>query len=336
MSVNKSALNQKYRKYQEELIKRFWDFQQTRFQKEEELFERPFDLINPKRPPVFKREQGKNNVLVYEVWGDETKESVRDMIPKEKWHRWFPSMTSSQALAQSVFGNLKVMDKLGCLGELKGDEGRPLFIRDTGDFNKLKMEHEITFLDEPRRTKIDVFLAGDYQVAVECKLSEKEVGTCSRPRLSKSDEQYCNGTYSVQDKRTERCALTQIGVKYWKYIPEFFSWDPKVDQDPCPLNETYQLVRNVLAAGLKPASNKDNSEDVKQTEGHTVLLYDERNPEFFEGGKGFAAWKKTKEGLKEGRRSMLQKCSWQQIILAMKSDPELSWVVNMLHEKYGF
>lgn len=335
MNVNNAALNQKYREYREELIRRFWDFQQTHFQKEEGLFERAFDPMNPDRPPVFKRTEGKNNVLVYENWSDKTKKDAWDMIPTEKWHRWFPSMTSSQALAQSVFCNLEVLNKLGCLADLRGDDGRPLFISGTGYSGKPEMEHEITFLDEPRRTKIDVFFGGDYQVAVECKLSEREVGSCSRPRLSTSDKQYCDGSYSVQGKRTKRCALTQIGVKYWEHIPEFFFWDPNIDHRPCPLNETYQLVRNVLAAGLKPATNKENSENVEPTEGHAVLLYDERNPEFLEGGKGFAAWKKTKEGLKAGRESMLQKCSWQQIILAMKSDPELSWLVKMLHEKYG-
>ena len=35
-------------------------------------------------------------------------------------------MNSSQALAQSVFGDLAIYDLLGCLDELQSDEGEPL------------------------------------------------------------------------------------------------------------------------------------------------------------------------------------------------------------------
>ena len=121
MNGNDSNLNQKYKEYREELIARFWDFQRNYYQNKEVWFERVFDPINSNRPPVFKRDYGENNVLVNDDFIEETKKAVREMIPKVKWHRWFKSMTSSQALAQSIFGNLKVLGKLDCLADLRDD-----------------------------------------------------------------------------------------------------------------------------------------------------------------------------------------------------------------------
>ena len=122
----------------------------------------------------------------------------------------------------------------------------------------------------------------------------------------------------------------------WEHIPKFFSWDPNKDYDPCPLNHTYQLVRNVLAAGLRPAEGNHNLKNPKLAYGHAVLVHDERNPEFLEGGTGWEAWKKMRAGLKKGKEDCLRKCTWQEIIFAMKKEPALSWLVEMLHEKYGF
>ena len=45
--------------------------------------------------------------------------------------------------------------------------------------------------------------------------------------------------------------------------------------------------------------------------GHVVLVYDERNPAFQKGGKGYAAYEETRNALLEPDR--LKKCSWQQI-----------------------
>ena len=341
MNLNELALNKRYREFRGELVTHFWDFQRKHFQNKEELFERLFDLNNPNRPPVFKREHGDYNVLVNETWGDKTKKDIKAMIFDMEKHRWFPSMTSSQALAQSVFGNLTVLGKLNCLASLTGDDGKPLFIRGTYYPGQLKMEHVIMYLGETaRKTHVDVFWGGDFQVAVECKLLEREVGSCSRPKLREKtpsySEQYCRGCYTKQMGRDKRCSLTQIGIKYWEHVPWFFSWDPNIDHDPCPLNDTYQLVRNVLAASLKVSADNEDGENAEGVDGHAVLIYDERNPEFLKGGKGWLAWEKTKEGLKKGKESLLQKCTWQQIISAMKRDPELSWLVDMLHEKYGF
>lgn len=119
-------------------------------------------------------------------------------------------------------------------------------------------------------------------MAVEVKFTEVEFGRCSRPRLQPSDANFerdhCDGTYTVQRRRTERCTLTQLGVRYWQYAPMLFTWDAEQDHRPCPLAATYQLVRNILAACVR----EDGSVDA--TTSHALVIYDARNPAFQPGG----------------------------------------------------
>jgi hypothetical protein len=80
------------------------------------------------------------------------------------------------------------------------------------------MGYIVNYLNEPRPTSFDGFISGDYKVAMECKFLERELGMCSRPRLRKNDlnfeRDYCNGTYTYQNGRQERCSLTNTGVAY--------------------------------------------------------------------------------------------------------------------------
>ena len=328
-------VRERWRLYKEELVQCFWTFQKAHYREKNCLFEKTY-VDNPERPPVFLREYGHENVLVNEKLGIESINQVRNVIPKREWHIRFTSMTSSQALAQSVFGNLKILGKLGCLSGLLGNDGNPLFTSGKLAGDSLEMEKTILYLGETsRKTKIDVFIGGAHQVAVECKLTEPEVGPCSRPKLRRDapnyNDEFCDGRYVRQRNRKERCSLTHIGVKYWEFIPSFFKWDYLVDHDPCPLNQTYQLVRNVLAACMRPKSGSEDK--AVATDGRAVLLYDKWNPQFQEGGEGWRAFREVKEGLRNP--SLLQSCTWQQVISAMAGDQELAWLVNGLREKYG-
>ena len=38
--------------------------------------------------------------------------------------------------------------------------------------------------------------------------------------------------------------------------------------------------------------------------------------------------------LKDG--SVLQKCTWQEVLQAMRGDPDLSWLTDEIGQKYGF
>jgi hypothetical protein len=240
-------------------------------------------------------------------------------------------MSSSQALAQSILGNLKLYDQLHLLNDLNDDFGEPLFGPTKIATANFKMEQSIDFLGEPRRTSVDAFISGDYQVAIECKLTESEVGPCSRPLLTQKNSNYktdfCDGTYTRQRGRQERCTLTEIGVLYWKYIPSLFTWQSDIDLKPCPVNKNYQLVRNLLAACIRPDGT------LSPENGHVVLIYDERNPAFQKGGKGYVAFDETRGALRSP--NLLRKCSWQQIIQYLKNEPHLQWLTEELHRKYG-
>jgi hypothetical protein len=178
------------------------------------------------------------------------REQIIGKISRSKRHRHFGSMQSSQALAQSVFGSIEVCGRLPLLSAIKAEDGRPAFGSSLSQ-TKLEFEKDVDTLGEQsgRSTSVDVWFGGPYRVAVECKLAEANFGTCSRTRLETDDKQHCDGSYTLQGGRTkERCALTHAGVGYWNYSKAAFGWSPDIDHRRCPMNETYQLMRNVLAA----------------------------------------------------------------------------------------
>jgi hypothetical protein len=315
--------------YKEGLVTRFWDYQIKRFPNWETFFEKP--KMPDTRPPVFLKQKADFNVICTSGISEVKRKELLAEIPVGERHRWFRSMTSSQALAQSVFGNLKIYDHLEILNELTDEKGEPLFMNVNFGARNISMEHHVDFLREPRSTSIDLFVAGDHQVAIECKLSESEVGSCSRPRLTKRDSNfgndYCDGTFTYQRDRRERCTLTNIGVLYWDFIPSIFHWKNDTDHNPCPLRFNYQLVRNILAACISPHG------ELSTKRGHVVLVYDDRNPSFQKGGKGFVSFEATKRALKYPK--LLRKCSWQRIIKLLRKEPDLDWLTQELNLKYG-
>jgi len=98
-------------------------------------------------------------------------------------------MKSSQALAQSVFANLASVGKLNLLASILADNNKTLFPNSLKSTCSLEAELPLIFhvgtniLGEHQRgyTSIDVPPSdGQYRVAVECKLSEAEIGQCSK------------------------------------------------------------------------------------------------------------------------------------------------------------
>lgn len=311
--------------YKEELKNRYWAYQKVFFPAIEEYFERRFDL------PVFRTGKECHNVIVKPGATREENARLSSLLAEKKRHKWFRSMNSSQALAQSVLGNLAVYSQLNCLDELTDDSEEPLLGPARVSSDNFVMEQEVTHLGEPRCTSLDGFISGKYQVAVECKFTESEVGPCSRPRLTPSasnyETEFCDGTFTKQKERRERCALTEIGVMYWKYVPELFKWENATDLRPCPLYKNYQLVRNILAVCVRPDGN------VSPANGHVVLVYDERNPAFQKGGDGCVAFLETRQALKVP--SVLRGCSWQRIIRHLRNQRILPWLTDQLELKYG-
>lgn len=314
--------------FRSDLNRRFWDYAESKFGNAHEYFDRWGPDV--KRPPVFSKNDAWRNVIFDPNATEEERQRLLDLVPEDGRHRWFGSMNSSQALAQSVLGNLIVHGYLGMLLDLEDDEGMSL-IEDAAIVpTNLKLEYEVANLGEPRPTSIDAFIDGDYRVAIECKFTEQEVGACSRPRIPESASNYgrdfCDGRYRVQCGRKHRCSLAERGVLYWEFIPQLFDWTDDKDHDPCPLLNNYQLVRNVLAVGVLPTG------EVSSKNGHALLICDNRNDAFTGEGRGTRAFVETREALKQ--KSMLRKTSWQCIAGHMREQGILPWLTDELKLKY--
>lgn len=318
------------KEYYHSLVKQLWDYADSELAKAAELLES--DQRDALRPPVFKKNCEAHNILTPPGAGRELLTAIETTLPLKERHRWFRSMKSSQAVAQSVFGNLIVAGKLGPLEGLETDQGLPAFCEGLSTSN-VQLEYSVSHLGEPRPTSVDLWVNGTCRIAVECKLTEADFGTCSRPRLREGKDKnfsrdYCDGSYSIQRGRLSRCSLTEIGVKYWDFIPQLFNWENKGDLSPCPVGNTYQLVRNVLAACV----SADGSVDTKNV--HALIVYDVRNPSFQPGGKASEQWKSAREALKDP--GLLRSVSWQSLVKHLERSGEVSWLVEGLKKKYGF
>lgn len=319
-----------YSNYRKDLFRRLWSYRETRYRHRDYLFDPAERSDN--RPPVFLAEHAAENIAIDP--GRHLHSMVVGEIPLRSRHVWFRSMRSSQALAQSVFGYLKRYDRLLLLASIRDEQGLPLFF-DRSDVprpDSVTLEKDMHTLGERRATSVDVLFQGTSQlIAVECKLAEEDFGCCSRPLLRRSDptyaKEYCDGRYLPQRGRTAPCSLTELGIRYWDHIPKLLTWNPEDQPDPCPLRETYQLVRNLLAACVQADGRVDPQS------GHAVVVYDARNPAFQAGGAADATWRRVTDSLVD--RRTVRRCSWQRIISEIRNAPEMTWLVDELEQKYG-
>jgi hypothetical protein len=318
-----------YNDYISELNQRFWDYVETESIGEKDLLDS--NERNPRRPPVFRKDCASHNILISPDADEESRKAIVSTIADKERHRHFGSMRSSQVLAQSVFGNLVVEDNIGLLDGLIADQNLPAFGDELGRAS-LQLEYNVSHLGEPRPTSVDVWFESECRIAVECKLTEPEFGTCSRPRLKPGKDKnyerdHCDGNYTQQRNRQTRCSLSEIGVKYWEYIPEIFHWSNDEDISPCSLRNTYQLIRNVLAACVAP----DGSVDANHS--YALVIYDARNPAFQEGGVASDQLAAARAALKVP--DLLRSVSWQSLVDHLKSSGQMPWLIEQLGSKYG-
>jgi hypothetical protein len=107
------------------MIQQFWDYAETNVTDRADLLE--CNDRNPKRPPIFRKNCVSNSILISPEADEESRKAIVLTLAANERHRYFGSMRSSQALAQSVFGNLEVEEKLGLLEGLAADEQLPAF-----------------------------------------------------------------------------------------------------------------------------------------------------------------------------------------------------------------
>jgi hypothetical protein len=311
--------------FREDMISRFWRFKRCGFSADDPRFEQANRCGS--RPPVFHEANAEGNLLIDPAFTEAERLRLIGMIPVGIRHEWFRSMIGSQALTQNVFGSLAVMGRLDLLTGLETEDRERPFQPDPQGAAYLELEVKVDCLGEPRPTLKDVAYRGLNPVTAECKLMEESVGPCSRPTLSQSDPRYCDGSYTRQRGRQERCYLTEVGIRYWSLVPQLFRIDAGIDHPVCPLNATYQLVRNLLATCLSPGG------DVL-ADARVVLIHDERNPAFQPGGAGWNAYQQVRSLLLD--RRLLQRTSWQHLARLLGSDGRTTWLANALDAKYGF
>lgn len=314
--------------YNDDLNRRFWNYGRSSFAAAD-------DALDPghpegKSPPVFRHASAHRNILAPPAATAAVVAAIATMTSAEDRHRWFSSMKSSQALAQSVFAGLAVLERLDALENLTAEDGCPAFFKTSKGY-RMTLEHSVSTLNEPRPTSLDVFFDGPRKVAVEVKFTEPEFGSCSRPRLRPEDANFardrCDGSFSVQLGRTTRCSLLEQGIPYWQFVPRIFTWSAEQDHRPCPMALTYQLVRNVLAVCVGEGGKLDTDNN------HVLIVYDGRNPAFQLGGNADAAWWAAMHALRYPR--LLRRVSWQRIASHLGQFSDLSWLVEGLDDKYG-
>ena len=107
--------------YKADLTERYWAYQRARFPAWQEFFER--GMAGDGRPPVFVAGEAWRNILTRPGASRAEVERLLRLVPEGEKHKWYRSMNSSQALAHSVLGNLKVYGHLAVLADLQADEG---------------------------------------------------------------------------------------------------------------------------------------------------------------------------------------------------------------------
>ena len=157
-----------------------------------------------------------------------------------------------------------------------------------------------------------------------------QVDICSRPQVRPTDrkfeEKHCDGNYRIQHGRRERGALTEIGIRYWAYLPDLFDRAADRDLRPCPFSEVYQLARNALAATVTASGFDPNS-------GHVLVVYDTRNSQFAAGG---VAGRQYESAISACRApGLIRRLSWQRLVGAFTCAPEFGYLVAGLEGKYG-
>jgi hypothetical protein len=316
--------------YLKSLVHQLWEYAESELVQGADILET--EHRDALRPPVFRKETEAFNILTPPDADKKLLTAIEATLPLKERHRWFRSMKSSQAVAQSVFGNLIATGNLGLLEGLETDQGLPAFCEELSTA-KVQLEYSVKHLGEPRPTSVDLWIDGSRRIAVECKLTEADFGTCSRPRLKEGKDKnyardYCDGSYTRQRDRQSRCSLTEMGVEYWDHVPFLFNWKSTDDFSPCPLSNTYQLVRNVLASCVTSRGLIDSEN------AHTLIVYDARYPSFQLGGKANNQWKSARAALKDP--GLLRSVSWQSLVEYLARNGEVSWLVNQLEKKYGF
>jgi hypothetical protein len=159
--------------YAQSLTAHLWAYRREAFGDEPDLFDVQYSRLP--NPPVFTQASAHRNVIVAE--DPDLAAAVLNLLPREKQHRWFRSMKSSQALALSVFGNLKILNRTDCLAEVLDEDGAgPAFRHGIIRSDDLEVEYDVTSLNEIRATSVDLLVSGPTIICVESSYLRRKSG----------------------------------------------------------------------------------------------------------------------------------------------------------------
>ncbi|RJX22782.1 MAG: hypothetical protein C4575_00615 [Desulforudis sp.] len=245
-------------------------------------------------------------------------------IPPERRHQWFHSMASSQALTLSVLDTIARRGDLGLLGGLICDNSRPLLTPGLDPWFHC-FEFTPWWLEKgERKSQIDFYLVSNTtRIAVECKLTEKDIGICDPTAKGEAIRAYSRlPAFEVCNR------VRYNGARYWEFLPEISNTPfPFFCPERCPLYKSYQLARNVMAAVVDPVAERVDSQ------GTALLLYDARNP-CFKAAQGTPdILRSTQELLRDP--SLLCSASWQSLAGLLGSTGRYEELLIFLKDKYG-
>ena len=135
----------RYDNYLAELCGALWEYAEVEFTDDNLLNKRSRSL---NRSPVLKPELADKNIVRPKGIRTEAYSSLIQAIPQNKRHKYFHSLRSSQALAQSVFGGLKALGNLEALASLEADDGSLAF-SGLSEIDEVELEHDVQHLGDP-------------------------------------------------------------------------------------------------------------------------------------------------------------------------------------------
>lgn len=252
----------------------------------------------------------KNIILPEVVKYIENEIQVRPSFPL---HKYIHHGLSSQAMVFNLIAPLIVRDDLEILiallnTEQSGKVTAEFEYEDRAIFNE----------DSGQPTSIDLLIRINTtpRYFIESKFTESEFGGCSI--FSQGD---CDGRNPVHD--FDLCYLHFIGRRYWKLMTKHGFLTPRMKQNMvCVFSTYYQFFREILFA--------------IESGGTFVLLYDARNPTFYNEANGI------RRGLlpflltfipQQHQKSVVG-ITIQQVIDTIKKTNQHDWIIEFEH-KYG-
>lgn len=208
------------------------------------------------------------NIILPDVVGLINKDKIEAELKGESYalHKYLHHGLSSQALLFNLFGPLKIRNDFSPLRDAFLEQAIPFpdsIISNCFEYTDRKTFNEI----KGQPTSIDFMIEGPKgtpKLFIESKFVEQEFGGCS---VFKEGD--CDGRNPISNT-SEMCYLAHLGRKYWELLQKHGFISGHIEHDAlCILSVHYQYFREVLFA--------------LEQDGIFVLLYDERNPTFYNG-----------------------------------------------------